>query len=142
MLVFVLDDEPLLLRKLKRTIEEVLPDAEVLGVTRASSAIKLMEEEKKIPEVLFLDIEMPGISGMKFAELIVEKNPNCNIVFCTSYPQYAIDAIQLHVEGYMGYLLKPIAKEALEKEILCMTRKNKKELRKYKIFTTTKKLID
>jgi two-component SAPR family response regulator len=123
MLVFVLDDEPLLLRKLKRTIEEVLPEAEVRDFTRVSAAVKMMEKEDIIPDILFLDIEMPGISGMKFAEKIVAQNPNSNIIFCTSYPQYAIDAIQLHVEGYMGYLLKPITRNAVEKEISYITRK-------------------
>ena len=117
MLVFALDDEPLLLRKLKRTLEEVLPEADIRDFTRASAALKAMEEEKLSPDVIFLDIEMPGMTGMKLAETIVEKNPKCHIIFCTSYPQYALDAIWLHVSGYLGYLLKPITKEAVEKEL-------------------------
>ena len=117
MLIFALDDEPLLLRKLKRTIAEVLPDCEIRDFTRASVALNVMETEEIFPDIVFLDIEMPGISGIKLAEKIVEKNANCKIIFCTSYPQYALDAIQLHIGGYMGYLLKPITKESLEKEI-------------------------
>ena len=117
MLVFALDDEPLLLRKLKRTIEEVLPEADVRGFTRASAALKAIEEEKLVPDVIFLDIEMPGMTGMKLAETIVNTNFRCHIIFCTSYPQYALDAIGLHIGGYLGYLLKPITKEAVEKEI-------------------------
>ena len=117
MLIFALDDEPLLLRKLKRTIAEVLPGCEIRDFTRGSVALKAMENENIFPDIVFLDIEMPGISGIKLAEKMVEKNPNCKIIFCTSYPQYALDAIQLHIGGYMGYLLKPITKEALETEI-------------------------
>ena len=117
MLIFALDDEPLLLRKLKRTIEEVLPDSEIRDFSRASAALKAMETENIFPDIIFLDIEMPGMSGIKLVEEIVAKNPNCKIIFCTSYPQYALDAIHLHIGGYMGYLLKPITKEALEKEI-------------------------
>lgn len=117
MLIFALDDEPLLLRKLKRTIAEVLPDCEIRDFTRASAALNVMETEDIFPDIVFLDIEMPGMSGIQLAEKMVEKNPNCKIIFCTSYAQYALDAIQLHIGGYMGYLLKPITKEALEKEI-------------------------
>jgi two-component SAPR family response regulator len=76
-----------------------------------------MEEEKLVPDVIFLDIEMPGMTGMKLAETIVNTNFRCHIIFCTSYPQYALDAIELHIGGYLGYLLKPITKEAVEKEI-------------------------
>ena len=117
MLIFALDDEPLLLRKLKRTIAEVLPDSEIRDFTRVSAALKVMEEEQIFPDIVFLDIEMPGISGIKMAEQLVAENPDCKIIFCTSYAQYALDAIQLHIRGYLGYLLKPITKEALEAEI-------------------------
>ena len=125
MFVFALDDEPLLLRKLKRILEELLPDAQVREFTRASAALKAMEEEKISPDVIFLDIEMPGMTGMKMAETVVNINPKCHIIFCTSYPQYALDAIWLHVEGHLGYLLKPITKEAVEKELQYINRKEK-----------------
>ena len=75
------------------------------------------EAKQLFPDIVFLDIEMPGMSGIQLAEKMVEKNPDCKIIFCTSYAQYALDAIQLHIGGYMGYLLKPITKEALEEEI-------------------------
>lgn len=117
MLVFALDDEPLLLRKLKRILEELLPEAQVREFARASAALKAMEEEKLSPDIIFLDIEMPGMTGMKLAETVVNINPKCHIIFCTSYPQYALDAIWLHVAGHLGYLLKPITKEAVEKEL-------------------------
>ena len=55
MLVFALDDEPLLLRKLKRTIAEVLPDCEIRDFTRASVALKTMETENIFPDIVFLD---------------------------------------------------------------------------------------
>ena len=56
MLIFALDDEPLLLRKLKRTIAEVLPDCEIRDFTRGSAAFKAMETENIFPDIVFLDI--------------------------------------------------------------------------------------
>ncbi|MBQ5674841.1 MAG: response regulator, partial [Lachnospiraceae bacterium] len=82
MLIFALDDEPLLLRKLKRTLEEVLPDAKIRDFTRASVALKAMEEEKLSPDIIFLDIDMPGMTGMTLAETIANMNPKCHIIFC------------------------------------------------------------
>ena len=124
MLVFVLDDESLLLRKLKRVIEELLPEAEIRGFTKVSKALEVMEEEAITPDLTFLDIEMPGISGMKFAEAAAARKSDCSIVFCTGHPQYAIDAIQLHIGGSMGYLLKPITKEAIQKELSYLNRRS------------------
>ena len=62
-----------------------------------------------------MDIFKIVLIGMTLEETIANMNPKCHIIFCTSYPQYALDAIWLHVEGYLGYLLKPITKEAVEK---------------------------
>lgn len=117
MLIFALDDEHLLLRKLCRTILEILPEAEVRDFSRASAALAAMKEERLRPDIAFLDIEMPGMTGMGLAEAILEWDPECAIIFCTSYEQYAIDAIHLHVSSYLGYLLKPITAQALKKEI-------------------------
>ena len=51
---------------------------------------------------------------MKLAEALMELQPQCKIIFCTGYEEYAVSAFQLHVSGY---LLKPITAEAVQKEI-------------------------
>ena len=65
-------------------------------------------------DIAFLDINMRGIGGLGLAEKLLELQPHCKIVFCTGYEEYAVSAFQLHVSGY---LMKPITKDAVQKEI-------------------------
>jgi two-component system LytT family response regulator len=64
------------------------------------------------PDVVFLDIQMPGCSGMEVAASLGSPRPK--IVFCTAYDEYAVDAFELHA---VDYLLKPVNRARLEKAI-------------------------
>lgn len=64
------------------------------------------------PQVVFLDIEMPGAGGLEVARSLASPRPR--IVFCTGYDQYAIQAFELHA---VDYLLKPVTRERLERTI-------------------------
>ncbi|GGJ16547.1 response regulator [Paenibacillus hunanensis] len=68
----------------------------------------------KQPELIFLDIEMPGISGLDAAEQLNVICPDAAIIFVTAHDQYAIDAF--HTEA-IGYLLKPVAPAKLERTL-------------------------
>ena len=57
---------------------------------------------------------MRGIGGLGLAEKLVELQPDCKIIFCTGYEEYALAAFRLHASGY---LIKPITAEAVQKEI-------------------------
>lgn len=70
-------------------------------------------EENK-PDIVWLDIEMPGMDGLEMAAEIKKKSPDTNIVFVTGFPGYAVDAFGMHVSGYV---LKPAAEEKLREEI-------------------------
>ena len=72
-------------------------------------------------DVAFLDINMRGMGGLALAEKITECHPECKIVFCTGYEEYALNAIQLRCSGY---LMKPITQEAVQKEIDHIKSKN------------------
>lgn len=67
-----------------------------------------------LPDVIFLDINIPQLSGIDIASAILDKAPNANIVFVTAYDQYAIQAFELHA---LDYLLKPVDVERLAKTI-------------------------
>ncbi|MBE3026588.1 response regulator transcription factor [Janthinobacterium sp. GW458P] len=63
------------------------------------------------PDVAFLDIRMPGLTGLEVAAGVLEASPATQVVFVTAYDQYAIDAFD---KGAVDYLLKPIVRERLQ----------------------------
>lgn len=108
----VVDDEPLALKHMEKKLNE-LGTIEI--VKTFSNAGYVLKEMKHLDfQVAFLDIEMPGISGLDLAELIQKRNKDVYIVFVTAYRDYAIRAFELHS---IDYLLKPIMKERLEKTV-------------------------
>mgnify|MGYP005853897871 CR=1 FL=1 len=67
------------------------------------------------PDVVFMDIDMPEISGIYLAEQIVERYDNISIIFVTAYDKYAVNAFELHA---LDYILKPISAERIKKSIM------------------------
>jgi two-component SAPR family response regulator len=88
-------------------------DIETVEAFSSCSAALAYATENPI-DIAFLDINMRGIGGLGLAEKLLELQPQCKIVFCTGYKEYAVSAFQLHVSGY---LMKPITPEAVQKEI-------------------------
>ena len=112
MIAITVDDERPMLAALTAAVS-ASPD--ISSVTEFATCSAALEWAENNPvDVAFLDISMRGMGGLKLAEKIVELHPDCRIIFCTGYPQYALDAIQLHVSGY---LLKPITVEEVQKEL-------------------------
>jgi two-component system LytT family response regulator len=109
--VIIVDDEELGRNVLKSLLQKFCPNIELLGEAKNSTeAIKLIQELK--PELVFLDIEMPGGSGFDLLEKI--GTPSFSVVFTTAFDQYAIKAIKFSA---MDYLLKPINIEELVESI-------------------------
>jgi two-component SAPR family response regulator len=112
MRAMIVDDEPLSLDYFERLLSE-RPEVTLVGrYTDPHQALAGIAEAK--PEVVFLDIEMPEISGISLAEQIQAFAPGTQIVFVTAYREYAIQAFELNA---IDYLLKPIQKDRLEKTI-------------------------
>jgi two-component system LytT family response regulator len=92
-------------------LERYCPDVKVLDICySAASALQSLNEQK--PQILFLDIEMPHMNGFE----LLEKLPDIDfeLIFTTSYDQYAIKAIRFSA---LDYLLKPIDWEELKKAV-------------------------
>ena len=112
MIAIAVDDEILMLGALVKAIS-ASPDIE--EVTRFSDCEEALEFVKKHPaDIAFLDINMRGMGGLALAENIIAARPDCKIVFCTGYEEYAIPAFKLHASGY---LMKPISAEDVQTEI-------------------------
>ena len=112
MIAIAVDDEALMLRALVRAIS-VSPD--ITGVFKFSDPEKALDFVKdNSVNVAFLDINMRGMGGLALAEKIISLRPDCKIVFCTGYEEYAIAAFKLHASGY---LMKPISAEDVQGEI-------------------------
>lgn len=103
MRVIAVDNEALALEALSDAIREALPDGEVFCFRKPSEALAFVSENKC--DIAFLDINMPGISGLDFAAKLRDISEDINIVFVTGYSEYALEAIKLCASDY---LLKPV----------------------------------
>jgi two-component SAPR family response regulator len=112
MIAIAVDDEALMLGALVAAIEASPDITEVNKFSDCDKALKFVKE--KTVDIAFLDINMRGMGGLALAEKIIAASPDCKIVFCTGYEEYAIPAFKLHASGY---LMKPISAEDVQGEI-------------------------
>jgi DNA-binding LytR/AlgR family response regulator len=97
----IADDEPLLRDVLARLLASAWPELEV--VAQARNGREAVEQlEAKTPDICFLDVQMPGISGVDAARCIGRR---AHIVFVTAFDQYAVEAF---AQGALDYLVKPV----------------------------------
>ncbi len=113
MKIIAVDDEALQLETIVEYVSELYPDAQISGFTKVSDVLKHME--MGTADVAILDISMPGnINGISLGESLRQKNPRIKLLYCTGFSDYAMDAFQIHANGY---LRKPIQKDALQREL-------------------------
>jgi len=105
----VAEDESLLRDELVSLLRSTWPELDIVAVCEdGGSALEAISEHR--PDVAFLDIRMPGLTGLEVAAAGAEASPATHIVFVTAYNQYAIDAFE---RGAVDYLLKPVTAERL-----------------------------
>lgn len=114
MIFFVVDDEELQLKTAKRLLNKLEPDATIETFSIPNDVLKTIKKRELIPDVVFCDIEMPEMSGIKLAMKIRKMAPDTRIIFVTSHSEYAVDAFKVRANGY---LLKPITMRDLRKEL-------------------------
>ncbi|KQO12445.1 response regulator [Paenibacillus sp. Leaf72] len=103
MKVILVDDEPLALSHLAEELA-CFAELEMIGSYR-NPRLALADISRLAPDAVFLDIEMPEMSGIALAEKILQQRPHTQIVFVTVYEEYAVKAFDLNA---VDYLLKPI----------------------------------
>jgi two-component system LytT family response regulator len=107
----LIDDELSSLQNLRQKLEEFCKPVSVIAVTQKPEEAMLLIKHHK-PDVLFLDIEMPRMSGLRMLEELGDYD--AEIIFTTAYNHYAIDAIR---RSAFDYLVKPIAIEDLQNAV-------------------------
>jgi two-component system response regulator AlgR len=106
--VLIVDDEPPARERLRSLLAEIA-DVEVIGEA-VNGHEALQETHDLAPDVVLLDVRMPGMDGLEAARhLNVLEEPPA-VIFTTAYDQYAVEAFDAHA---VGYLLKPVRKEQL-----------------------------
>ncbi len=112
MIAIAVDDEILMLGALVTAIKASPDISEVSQFSDCDEALTFVKEN--LVDVAFLDINMRGMGGLALAKKILNACPDCKIVFCTGYEEYAIPAFKLHVSGY---LMKPVSAKDVQAEI-------------------------
>lgn len=109
MRALIVDDEPLARSRLSRLLAQI-PGYQLVGeAENGQQALQLCKE--LTPDLVFLDIEMPGADGLSVAADLVQIQPPPAVIFVTAHPQHALAAYQV---APAGYLLKPIGLETLQ----------------------------
>lgn len=109
----IAEDEELLRDALVAMLAQAWPELDVAAaVDDGGAALEAIAEHQ--PDIAFLDIRMPGLTGLEVASAMADASPATQIVFVTAYDQYAIDAFD---RGAVDYLQKPVARERLDATI-------------------------
>ena len=119
----IIDDERLARNELKKLLQE-FPEIEVVGeAANANEGIEKIESLN--PDLIFLDIQMPGKTGFDMLTQI-EKVPH--VIFVTAYDEYALKAFEVNA---LDYLMKPVEPKRLEDALLKLRQKDEEEMLSY-----------
>lgn len=110
--ILIVDDEPLARARLQKLLESI-EDCSVVGEA-SNGDDALLEIERLDPDLILLDIRMPGKDGMAVANQILQLDDPPAIIFCSAYDQYALEAFDVKA---VGYLLKPVRAEQLSEAL-------------------------
>ena len=113
MRVFAIDDELAMLDELCEAIVGAEPNAELHAFKRAKPVIEAIEGGC-MPDVVFSDIELPGVSGLTLVSSIKAAAPDAKIVLVTGHPGYAVEAFRMHVDGF---IVKPVEMVRVREEL-------------------------
>lgn len=110
--VIAVDDEQIVLEDLKRHLHEIAEIREVTAFTDSGEALQWLEKNQA--DVAFLDIRMRNTDGLTLAKKLKEIQPACAVIFISGFSEYAVQAFQLHV---FGYLMKPVTIQDIRREL-------------------------
>ncbi|MBQ6500211.1 MAG: response regulator [Mogibacterium sp.] len=112
MVTLAIDDMLSSAQQIREMMTGIDPDGTHLAGDDPKELLGIVEGNK--PDIVWLDVDMPGMSGFEMAAKIKQLSPFTNIVFVTGFPEYAVDAFGMHVSGFV---LKPANEAKLRDEI-------------------------
>ena len=111
-IVIMVDDNKVFLGDGIPIIEEVIPNATVIGFTKPSEAVEYAKANRVA--LAFLDIEMIDVSGLDVCRKLLEINQRTNVVYLTAYRDYSFDAWDT---GACGFMVKPLTADGVKKQL-------------------------
>ncbi len=110
--VIIVDDSSVILSDGVSVLEEVMPDATIMGFIWPQEAIEYARIKRV--ELAVLDIEMGNSSGLELCRKLQEINPTTNVVFLTAYADYSLDAWKTEASGF---ILKPLTPDSIREQL-------------------------
>jgi len=110
--VLLVDDLPIILEGGTKTLRQAIPNANVIGFSDPADVISFFKQNPV--SLIFLDIEMGGINGIDLCRELLRIRPRTNVIYLTSYSEYALEAWK---SGARGYLLKPLDVDEVRHEL-------------------------
>ncbi len=112
MITISVDDQENTAQETAKMMDEVDPGGEHVAFSEVKPALEYAKKNK--PDVAWLDIEMPGMSGLELSMEIKKLSPKTNIVFVTGHERFAYQSFKLHASGF---ILKPFSIEDVKREL-------------------------
>ena len=112
MVTISVDDQFNVAKEISEMMYKIDPNGEHVPFSSVEEALEYAKDEN--PDVAWLDIEMPGMSGLELSMEIKKASPLTNIIFVTGHEKFAYQSFQLHASGF---ILKPATMEALQREL-------------------------
>ena len=110
--VIIVDDESILLSGAIPVLSEAMPGASITGFLKASEAVDFAKERRI--SIAFLDIEIGKTNGIDLCKTLMDINPLTNVIFLTSYPDYAVEAWNTAASGF---LVKPLDLKQVKEQL-------------------------
>ena len=112
MKILVADDHQLIVDDIIDELHDIVPEAECIGTNDAGAILGLVDSNRF--DVIFMDIDLDTANGIDLAEQILKKYPRTNIIYVTSYSEFALDSYRTNASTF---LMKPVGTEKLRDAI-------------------------